>query len=335
MTSWLHRRLVSFVSVLLVAWLVPACAPRVVLIANGRRPERAVEIPLHRSRAGHLFVYASVEGGTPAAFLLDTGAPRSSITPRIRDALDRQDEPGRAGLTIGVGGRTQTVPLLELERIVIGPLEHRTLEVDVLDAASLADDLPGEPVGGILGMNFLTRHDVAIDLSRDLLRLYPPGEMERLAGARLAGLQAVGIVTDYARWGVFVEARIDGGPTVLAKLDLGAAFSTLNRAAAEDAGLDLDEHEILESRMAVGTDDRPIQCRRYRFEELDIGALVVQHPTLMVCDLLQDLEERIPLVLLGLDLLADRELWFLFSDHRLYISPRRPVSEADPSRATR
>jgi hypothetical protein len=119
---------------------------------------------LEASAAGgsesHLFVKAEVNG-VPAALLIDTGASRTLLFPRLASRARVVLAPVRAEARL----LDEPVPfnLGELRELRVGPLSMRNFQVFVARKQLLRGP---EPMDGMLGLDFLRRFAVTLDYGR-------------------------------------------------------------------------------------------------------------------------------------------------------------------------
>jgi len=141
-----------------------AVASRQALEAIGEPSVTAVSIPIQR-RGSAVIVPARINRESVGTFLLDTGATFSSVSSSVAQRL---------GIRSGSGG---TVRLLTANGAIQAPLAILD-EVDIGGAVAsnvpaVIHDLPGMPpnIVGLLGMSFLERFRVNLDISSGTLIL--------------------------------------------------------------------------------------------------------------------------------------------------------------------
>ena len=123
-------------------------------------------------RLGRITAPVYVNGGGPYAFVVDTGASRSAIAPRLVEALALTSEPG-AGMTLrGITG-TQQVPSIRVERIEYAHVQLTDQLLPVVRPGIFAD------ADGILGVDGLEDSCVHADFRRETLSI-DPGRCPRL-----------------------------------------------------------------------------------------------------------------------------------------------------------
>lgn len=113
-----------------------------------------------------ILVEATINGGTGAVLLLDTGADRTLIAPHVLEAagvsLTSGTTPGRVQ---GVTG-SATVPGVRVASVEIGDARYGPLMV-------IAHDMEQPGVDGLLGRDFLEQFKVTIDSAGGVVTLDP------------------------------------------------------------------------------------------------------------------------------------------------------------------
>jgi clan AA aspartic protease (TIGR02281 family) len=139
-------------------------ASRQALEALGEPSVAVVSVPIQR-RGTSILVPARVNGASVGVFILDTGATYTSLS----SGLARQ-------LGITASGAS-TVRLVTANGVIQAPLAVLD-EVDVAGAVAqhvpvVVHDLPGMPsnIAGLLGMSFLERFRMNLDVSSGILTL--------------------------------------------------------------------------------------------------------------------------------------------------------------------
>lgn len=136
----------------------PAAAPR--------GPAAAGSATVQFRPGERILVEATINGDTGAVLLLDTGADRTLIAPRVLEAAGISLESGTAaGRIQGVTG-SATVQGVQVSSIEVGEARYGPLLV-------IAHDMDQPGVDGLLGRDFLEQFKVTIDTADGVVSLDP------------------------------------------------------------------------------------------------------------------------------------------------------------------
>lgn len=122
-------------------------------------PQPRYVAPTQRDRIGRIWAPVYLDGKGPYRLVLDTGANRSAIIPRVADELGYRNRTGKTVRVRGVTG-TAVVPVIRVGRMEIGDL---LLEPALLPV--VADVFGG--ADGVLGNEGLRDKRIVIDFRRD------------------------------------------------------------------------------------------------------------------------------------------------------------------------
>src|SRR5205814_3155776 len=103
---------------------------------------------------------------------------------------------------------------------------------------------------------------------------------------------------------LFFSVQLDGH-RLTAVIDTGSQVTVLATASARALGV--SEEQLLRDRSVTtqGVVGEPLSARVHRFARLDIGALIVRNPEVVVTDLKLNEAD----IVLGVDFLSSRRLW--------------------------
>lgn len=273
--------------VVLALALVACRSPRPPVFSGG------VESPLAQSGHGTVFVPVTVNG-RPLRFIFDTGATISAVTPATAKALALVPD----GTTL-VNGKIDA-KLATLKSLAVGTIRHDHVRVAIVDLPE--ERRIDEHFDGVLGLDILGQHDVAIDIPRHRFVFYPPNSLAHSDAVN--GMIRVPFTKGH--YGL-VELRVafDERAGIPAYLDLGAQRTITNTVTANwiEGGGPLDP--VRASRgLTVGD---------VRWSEF---AVVVEN--------LQIFEYWIRsddlAVILGADLFRDRALVLAYQDGELFVA---------------
>jgi predicted aspartyl protease len=285
---------------------------------------QSVVLPLQRLDSGHITVPVDFEGGEPMTFILDTGASMTVITQSTLHTLALDFSDNDEVQAAGAGGETSArVKLGTLPEFSVAQRRYSDLMVAVMDLSHLEAKME-RPIHGVLGKNFLSKHDVEVDFARSELRLHGTGSRAAMYPEALSGMQSVEFDT-FPRSGLIrIHVGLNGGETMPAILDLGAGGSVLNWHAARAAGIDPDSEGVTSISEALqGADKNAIAAKVYRFRLLQLGPVIFKNPRLLIADMAvfetMGVAEG-PAMIFGVDLLHDRRILIDYSNHVVHLS---------------
>ncbi|MET4898504.1 aspartyl protease family protein [Sphingomonadaceae bacterium jetA1] len=249
--------------------------------------------------------------GKPAAFLLDSGAFYSTISPPAAKALGLALRPLPFGFRLnGVGGSSEAW-VTTVERFSLAKLDVPRVEFVV----------GGTDIGqtGLLGQNVLGLADVEYDL---------PGGMVRLFRANDCGKAIMAYWTEGKPYFVIpIEPRSDrqrhtvatvqlDGAKLNATFDTGAARTVISLRAAARAGVHPGDPGVVEAGWSTGLGHRVAREWIGRFNLLKIGEEELHNVRLRITDLgAVDTD-----MLLGADYFVSHRLYVSNSQHRIYFT---------------
>jgi clan AA aspartic protease (TIGR02281 family) len=141
-----------------------AAAARQALEALGEPGVATISVPI-QPRGGTMLVPARINGEQLGSFLLDTGATFTTVSSAVANRLGLRTETGGSVRLLTANGAIQA-PLAILEEVDVGGAVARHVP-------AIVHDLPGMPpsIVGLLGMSFLERFRVNLDISSGTLLL--------------------------------------------------------------------------------------------------------------------------------------------------------------------
>lgn len=268
--------------------------------------------PTRLDRIGRVLAPVHVNGHGPFRFVLDTGASRSVLSPRLVEELGLAVDEDVSISVHGVTG-SAVMPAVRVERIEAGGLVlAREQNVPVLPPAVLAG------ADGILGIEGLGRARIDIDFDRDRVTI------ERSRRQR-AGRGMLTIPADLGHGGLLMTRARVGRVRVHAIIDTGAERSLGNLALRRALLLAPGSTDPNATTTVTGAtpelgEGTSLTVPRIRLGEAELDNLVVTFGDLYVFRL-WDLEHE-PTLLIGMDLLGTVE--------RLVIDYRRREVQLKP-----
>ncbi|HKP37636.1 MAG TPA: retropepsin-like aspartic protease [Pyrinomonadaceae bacterium] len=131
----------------------------------------AQSIPIEFSDKGHMFLRVRVNNSHPQLFGLDSGFEQTAITTRLAKALNLKLY-GESKVT-GVGEGDADIAFARNVRFELPGTSFQIKEVGALDL-DFPSPIPGEPIAGILGYDFISRFVVKIDYVGKVMELHAP-----------------------------------------------------------------------------------------------------------------------------------------------------------------
>jgi predicted aspartyl protease len=302
-----------FVRSLGIALFLLLCATQSRAAAAGEPcpapPRNALAVRLFH---GVPLVAVTIDGAS-APLILDTGAEETVLTvaAAARLGLKGHYEYPRSLRSVGGGVATGQVRVASLAAggaavrdfiVLVGPLS--------------LPSVAGMQPAGLLGGDFLSRFDVDLDLAEDRLTLYRSGCAPVRPPWRSAYTTIPANRSIDGR--LFFPVTLDGH-RLFAFIDTGAQVSTIDTRAARRLGL--SEAAIAGGPAATlrGVSAAKVQAHTHRFAWLQIGGDTVRDPVMIVAPLnLPDAD-----IVLGLDFLRGRRVWFSYPAHRIFLGPPR------------
>lgn len=283
-----------FNGVLALALTVIACA-RVCADEPDPPPPPLYEASARSDRIGRILVPITVNERGPFRFVLDTGANRTVITPRLAETLGLQVALDNKITMTGVTG-SASVPTVAVSEVKAGEVVMRHQHLPV--APSLSSD-----VDGILGVDMLGDTRVFVDFQKDRI-LVRKAHREGV----LDGMTRVPAKFRFGRL-LVVQASIGRIP-VKAVIDTGSEYTLGNLALRTRLGLPKDM-SASNSTDVIGETLARQRGERRQVPVLRMGAAIqITRPTVIFGDFhvfkLWKLESE-PAIVVGMDMIGSLE----------------------------
>lgn len=277
--------------------------------------QRAV-VPLEI--AGTVVLAPVLVNGIPGAFILDTGASQTVVTPDAVNHFGLALDEWTATTMRGVGGierrRNADPRSVELGGVA---LRRRSLAGDAtLRVATLPLSLvAGRRIDGLLGRDFLSAFDLDLDLSRRNLALYDVhGCTERFLPWTEAYLSVP--VENPAESALVVPVELDGVP-LRALLDTGASRTLVAAPGMARLGLGPERLRGDPSQVVTGMGPHTVTMWQHRFRDFRIGGQTFAAPLFFAAPIqLQPISD----MLLGVDWLMGRRVWISYATNQLFVT---------------
>jgi predicted aspartyl protease len=116
---------------------------------------------------------------------------------------------------------------------------------------------------------------------------------------------------------LFFPIQLDGH-RLTAVIDTGSQATVLATASARALGLTEGLLSRDRSMTTQGVTGQPLSSRIHRFARLEVGALVIRDPKVVVTDVKLNEAD----IVLGVDFLSSRRLWLSYGSRRIFLSSR-------------
>lgn len=281
-----------------------------------------IELSVGCSPTGHLLTEVGIGGQPPRLFLVDTAASGSLVsTPALPPDWEERIAEDAEGVVHGAGGALAKPRRFLRERLRLGGWASPEMELTVLDLSPLAARL-GAPVAGVLGLDVLALGDLWLDLPAGRLFLSAGPEATRPAreAPHLFLHQPFRRSPDGF---LLLDLELADRSGLTALLDLGAATSLLNEAAADRIPTAGDAPRPAGKAVALGADNRSVPVTPLSLGGLRLGG--AEAPPFPVYAAPLPVFARLgladsPAMLLGLDFFARRALGISFPGGILYVA---------------
>jgi predicted aspartyl protease len=313
LTLLLPLQSVAAESVPVAAPPAPATDPELAEILV-QAPEPRYVAPTNRDRIGRVWVPVYINEKGPFRLVLDSGATRSAVTPKVASMLNLSLNESPPVMLRGVTG-SAVVPTVKVDSLSVGDLYVGSSTLPIV-----ADAFGGAE--GLLGTDGMRDKRIFIDFRNDFINI--SRSRNRRAGA---GFQTVPFLKDDLNL-LIVEATIGNLP-VRAIIDTGAQASVGNVALQTALRRQVERNRRGEDQVTGATGDVQIGIGA-RITPIVIGELSIRDAHITFGDM--QIFERWgmsdePAVLIGMDILGLLDT--LVIDYRrmeLHIKRRRDFS---------
>lgn len=119
----------------------------------------------YRKQKSSIIIEATINKKLTEAFLIDTGATYTIISPDVAKALNLEPNPKVPPITLQAASGMIEAPLINLDVVTVGELEVPNIEAAIYDIA------PDSGISGVIGLNFLNRFTMTVDSTHHTLTL--------------------------------------------------------------------------------------------------------------------------------------------------------------------
>ena len=251
--------------------------------------------PTRRDRVGRVLAPVEVNGQQSFRFIVDTGANRSAVSPRLVTALGLATVPDARIGVHGVTGSAE-LPAVDLASLRAGEIDLGHVRAPVLSESVFAG------ADGILGVDGLQGSRIEVDfvndrvsISRSTGRRAPKGFLTVPAGLQFGGL-------------LLVEGKIAGGK-VKVIIDTGAAH-TLGNVPLRDFLMQRGAKRQTADSTVIGATPETLAGVTFIAPRISLGSTQLRNLPVTFGDMhvfrVWGLE-REPALLIGMDLLGTLE----------------------------
>ena len=190
-----------------------------------------VVTPLEIGQKGHIIVEASIDGGGPYRFALDTGASISVIfdSARIKAGLELVE--GERVVIQGMIG-SDAFPVTTIPQLQLGGESWTNARVASLPREGQTSD----KLDGILGVDFISRYALGVSVQDQVVRFYPTQLVSERTYSGWTSVPMRQVPVGSSDAVIYtIEVRINRIP-IAAMLDLGAGTHLMNWHTATRIG---------------------------------------------------------------------------------------------------
>ena len=263
-------------------------------------------------RVGGVILVSVAVNGTPAAFVLDTGAERSVVGVAAADRLRIARDEWVSTDIQGVGGRDRR-RLGRPSSLTLGglPLRRHTVAADnSLVVGPIPDAIEGRPIAGLLGQDFLSPFDLDLDDAARVLTLY---DLTGCSGRFLPWHESYAAISAWRPVRNILALPMRVGATPLqAELDTGAANTVITLPGMLALGLAPGGGDT-----ARGFGAGSLAARSQNFPAVQVGSLPAFAGAMVVAPIhtLRSIG-----VLLGADWVAGRHVWVSWATNQIFVA---------------
>ena len=277
--------------------------------AGACTPQVKAEVPIQRLQS--LAIVRLAVRGAPLNLVLDTGAEETLLVESAAKRIGVAIHTAYPRQVQGMGGGVTTGDA------VLSPLTAGGVtlpDAHVVVAPVTLPDIGGQPTDGLLGADVLSDFDIELNVAQRRLTLFarrtctePPSVWK----PPFATLEANRSLHNR----LFFPVTLDGH-ALAAFIDTGAQGSVVDAKAAAAIGVSARALAADPSANMRGVASSAQAFHRHTFGQIVIGGLTLRSPALVVAPFtLADAD-----IILGMDFLAGRKIWFSYGAHRIFIA---------------
>lgn len=304
---------IAALSTSLLASLATLSAPAAAQDKPACQYVQLAKVPLHYTGAGLQVTMDGAINGTPAVMLADTGSFETYLSRTGTEKRGLQLRP-TAHQIYGVGGKSQLYTA-RLDSFAAGPAKSSQGWVQVIG------DMGEAPAfDAIVGAPYLLQADMELALADKEMRFFRPIGCEKTwlaywsQDANVIPFEINQTSNRAANPPFTIEVN---GQKMLAIIDSGATYTSIDANAAERAGLKVGNAEVVRFGTSSGVGAQRIASWRARVTTMKIGDETVRDAEVALMDTQGQMGVD---VLLGDDFLRAHRVLFAMSQKRIYLT---------------
>ena len=243
--------------------------------------------PLTLKRAGNEFYVSCKLNGRSASLIVDTGAGQTVIASALLRSLGLPLTKGEENVYGMMGLAGKNIKAGEIKDFQVGLYQAGAHPVSAWDFSYFGSAVRASSMDGLLGIDFLHRHQAVIDCFRMHLFLKPPSAPSTSATLS-AGLRAGGCMEipmkPVSHRGLTVPARINGRSGYLV-VDTGAAHTLLSQSAIAGLNMQIAALSGLGKYAVQDVGKNVSRVNKAHFTTMEVGNFSVPPQWLLVGDL--------------------------------------------------
>ncbi len=289
--------------------------------ATEREIPALLAAPTTHDHIGRVLVKVMVNGQGPFAFIVDTGASHSTISPSLATTLGLQPGSAKPIELSGITG-TAEVSAVTLDKLQAGAWAIEDVATPVLWAPVMAG------AQGILGAAGLSEQSLVIDFQHN--RVLIAGTVDHALASEAARVHAERLTDGLMR----VDARV-GGIRVKAVVDTGSERTLCNQPLRDALDRRRTGKATVRLTSVYGATEETATGELVQAPTIAVGSLRITNVDLVCGDFYIFQRWRMqdkPALIIGMDVLGTvNALGIDFKHHDLYVSGVRSTGDPFPS----
>ncbi|SFI76834.1 retropepsin-like aspartic protease [Paraburkholderia megapolitana] len=264
-------------------------------------------------RGGHFIVPVDI-GGHSYPMVLGTDTDRTALTPDAIRTLALVEDSRQANVVNGLAGSASEYPYT-VPSLKFGPSEWVNLSVLAINMPKGASIDAEQPIG-ILGADVLSRYDLDVDFPNRTMTLYTAQEcIAQFLPWKGRYFEYAAQPQSSSKHRFVIPATLNG-QSIHGLLSTGSVRTLVKRSILAKIG-GIRVAQLTFAPSSTGNSQSANVVDVYRFDSLQIGPRNYRNVRLRISDSIPDSED----IVLGLDFLRSRRVWFSHSSGRVFMQP--------------